>query len=191
MQDAMVTGYTKTDLGEQTLTVTYGGQTTTYKVNVKDYVTGITVNPSTITRKVGDELSSLITENNIQYIVTYAKAGAKSPTTLLESMVTGYHKTDTVSKSLTVTYIDNDVNSFTVGQSFTATLNANFQNTAKTITITPPTKTTYHHGEGLELTGGKIEILNQDGTMSNVTMTTTMITENRRNSKYESKLIWR
>lgn len=47
----MVSGYDKTTLGKQTLTITYGGQTVTYEVQVKDYVTGITVTPSVVTGK--------------------------------------------------------------------------------------------------------------------------------------------
>ena len=175
----MITGYHKETLGEQTLTVTYGGQTATYKIVVKDYVTGIKISPTTIEREVGDELSSLITDKNIQYVVTYAKAGDKSPVPLLETMVTtNYDKTSTKDQVLTITYTDNDNNSFTKGQSFTCTLNANFKNTAKTITIKSPTKIKYKHGESLDLTGGEIKITNQDNTTSYVTMETGMITEN-------------
>ena len=186
MTVSMVTGYIKTDLGEQTLTVTYGGQTTTYKVNVKDYVTGIKVSPMTIEREVGDEIADLIIDNNITYTVTYAKAGDKSPIPLIATMVTGYNKTETTSKVLTVTYTDNDADSFSNGETFTATLNANFKNTAKSIKITAPDKTKYKHGENLSLDGGVIEITNQDDTKSYITMETSMITENRRRSKYES-----
>ncbi len=180
MTKAMLQGYDKTQLGNQELKVTYGGVEAADKltVTVKDYVTGITVTPSTIQRKVGDELADLITDNNVKYIVNYAKAGPKSPEVLLESMVSGYNKTDTTSKALTVKYIDNDANSFTKGQSFTCTLNANFQNTAKSITIKPPTKIKYKHGESLDLTGGEIKITNQDNTTSYVTMEIGMITEN-------------
>ena len=51
MTASMVTGYDKTKLGDQELTVTYGGKTEKYKVNVKDYVTGISITPNAITGK--------------------------------------------------------------------------------------------------------------------------------------------
>ena len=99
MTSGMVTGYNKGTLGEQELTITYGGQTAKYKVTVKDYVTGITVSPNTITRKVGDELVDLITDNNIQYTVNYAKAGGSTPEPLVAGMITGYNKTSKIGRA--------------------------------------------------------------------------------------------
>ena len=53
----------------------------------------------------------MIQTNNIQYTVTYAKAGAQTPITLAESMVAGYSATSTQDQNLTVTYKDADTNS--------------------------------------------------------------------------------
>ena len=39
----MISGYNKERLGDQEVTVTYGGETAKFIVNVKDYVTGITI----------------------------------------------------------------------------------------------------------------------------------------------------
>mgnify|MGYP000584528749 CR=1 FL=1 len=61
-------------LGKQTITVSYGGKTTSYEVNVKDYVTGISITPNAITGTYNDELGTLINDNDIIYTVTYAKA---------------------------------------------------------------------------------------------------------------------
>ncbi|MBO5479557.1 MAG: bacterial Ig-like domain-containing protein, partial [Clostridia bacterium] len=108
VSSATITGYDKNTLGPQTVTVSYGGQSDTFNVTVQDYVTGITVNPSSVTGNYNDELSSIINNNNITYTVTYASAGAKSPVALAESMVTGYSKTTTSAQNLTVTYTDND-----------------------------------------------------------------------------------
>ncbi len=45
----MISGYDPTKLGKQTITITYGAKTTSYEVNVKDYVTGISIAPNAIT----------------------------------------------------------------------------------------------------------------------------------------------
>ena len=177
LESSMVSGYDKTTLGKQTLTITYGGQTTTYKVNVKDYVTDISVSPTSVTGKYNDELSKIITNNNITYTVTYAKAGAKTPVVLAESMVTGYNKTNIAEQNLTVTYTDNDIDSATNGQSFTATLDVTLSNEITGITITAPTTNKYNHGNSLNLAGGKIELTYADGTTGTEPITSATITE--------------
>ena len=177
LESSMVSGYDKTTLGEQTLTITYGGQTTTYKVNVKDYVTDISVSPTSVTGKYNDELSKLINDNNITYAVTYAKAGAKTPVVLAESMVAGYNKTNIAEQNLTVTYTDNDIDSATNGQSFTATLDVTLSNEITGITITAPTTNKYNHGNSLNLAGGKIELTYADGTTGTEPITSATITE--------------
>ena len=177
LESSMVSGYDKTTLGEQTLTITYGGQTTTYKVNVKDYITGITATPRAVTGKYNDELSKLINDNNITYAVTYAKAGAKTPVVLAESMVTGYSKTSVAEQNLTITYTDNDIDSATNGQSFTATLDVTLSNEITGITITAPTTNKYNHGNSLNLAGGKIELTYADGTTGTEPITSATITE--------------
>ena len=175
--DSMISGYDKTKLGKQTVTITYGGQTTTFDVTVKDYVTKIEVNPSIVTGTYNDELSKLITDNSIKYTVTYAKAGAQSPIALAESMVSGYNKATTTAQNLTITYTDNDSNSYTNGDNFTASLQVTLMNTVSGITITPPTKTTYNHGDSLDLTGGEINLTYEDGTTGKLDINKATITE--------------
>ena len=177
LESSMVSGYDKTQLGEQTLTITYGGQTVTYKVTVKDYVTDISASPTSVTGKYNDELSKLINDNNITYTVTYAKAGAKTPVVLAESMVTGYSKTSVAEQNLTITYTDNDIDSATNGQSFTATLDVTLSNEITGITITAPTTNKYNHGNSLNLAGGKIELTYADGTTGTEPITSATITE--------------
>ena len=175
--DSMISGYDKTKIGKQTVTITYGGQTTTFDVTVKDYVTKIEVNPSSVTGTYNDELSKLITDNSIKYTVTYAKAGAQSPIALAESMVNGYNKATTTAQNLTVTYTDNDSNSYTNGDNFTASLQVTLMNTVSGITITPPTKTTYNHGDSLDLAGGEINLTYEDGTSGTLDINKATITE--------------
>ena len=175
--DSMISGYDKTKLGKQTVTITYGGQTTTFDVTVKDYVTKIEVNPSSVTGTYNDELSKLITDNSIKYTVTYAKAGAQSLIALAESMVSGYNKATTTAQNLTITYTDNDSSSYTNGDNFTASLQVTLMNTVSGITITPPTKTTYNHGDSLDLTGGEINLTYEDGTSGTLDISKATITE--------------
>ena len=175
--DSMISGYDKTKIGKQTVTITYGGQTTTFDVTVKDYVTKIEVNPSSVTGTYNDELSKLITDNSIKYTVTYAKAGAQSPIALAESMVNGYNKATTTAQNLTITYTDNDSSSYTNGNNFTTSLQVTLMNTVSGITITPPTKTTYNHGDSLDLTGGEINLTYEDGTSGTLDINKATITE--------------
>ena len=173
----MVSGYDPTKLGKQTITITYGGKTTSYEVNVKDYVTGISITPNAITGTYNDELEALINENDIIYTVTYAKAGATSPRALTESMVAGYNKTSLTAQNLTVTYADKDANSYTNGKTFTTTLGIKLDNNVAKITITPPTKAEYNHGDKIDLTGGKITVTYTDGTTKEEPITSAVITE--------------
>ena len=177
MTPSMVTGYDKTKLGDQELTVTYGGKTTSYEVNVKDYVTGISINPNAITGTYNDEIEKLINDNDISYTVTYAKAGAKSPVALTESMVTGYNKTSLTDQNSTVTYTDQDTNSYTNGKTFTTNLSVKLENEISKVTITKPTKTEYNHGDQIDLTGGKITVTYTDGTTKEESITSAVITE--------------
>ncbi len=178
MTSDMVSGYNKQTLGNQTLTITYGGETVQYQVTVKDYVTGITVIPSTVTGNYNETLAKLISDNNISYSVTYAKAGAKPPLTLAESMVDGYSSTSISAQNLIVTYLDSDIDSATNGENFTATLNITLSDKVDTITVVAPTKTKYNHGEALDLTGGSITVTSISGVSKTVPMTTSMFKEN-------------
>ena len=169
--------YNPTTLGSQQVTIQYGGQQTTLTINVKDYVTGITITPASVTGKYNDTLSKMIQTNNIQYTVTYAKAGAQTPVTLAESMVAGYSATSTQDQNLTVTYKDTDTDSYTNGQKFTANLKVTLSKEVSSITITAPSKTTYEHGETIA-TDGTITVVFTDGTQEQRAMTASMITEN-------------
>ena len=175
----MITGYDKTILGEQTVTITYGGQQTTFKVNVKDYVTKIAVNPATVTGTYGDTLTSIINNNNVMYTVTYAKAGDKTAVAVAESMVTGYNQNTLTAQNLTVTYIDLDTLSYTNGQDFTATLTVTLQDEISNIEVTAPTADqTYNYGGTLDLTGATITVNYVSGaTPKTVTPTVNMVVE--------------
>ena len=169
--------YNPTTLGSQQVTIQYEGQQTTLTINVKDYVTGITINPASVTGKYNDTLSKMIQTNNIQYTVNYAKAGAQTPETLAESMVSGYSATTTQDQNLTVTYKDADTDSYTNGQDFTTNLKVTLSKEVKKIDITAPSKTKYEHGEAIA-TDGTITVTFTDNTTEQRTMKANMITEN-------------
>ena len=171
--------YDKTTLGEQTVTVKYGGQQTTFKVNVKDYVTKIAVNPATVTGTYGDTLTSIINNNNVMYTVTYAKAGDKTAVAVAESMVTGYNQNTITAQNLTITYTDSDILSYTNGQDFTATLTVTLQDEISNIVVTAPTADqTYNYGGTLDLTGATITVNYVSGaTPKTVTPTVNMVVE--------------
>ena len=177
--ESMITGYDKTTLGEQIVTITYGGQQTTFKVNVKDYVTKIAVNPATVTGTYGDTLTSIINNNNVMYTVTYAKAGDKVAVAVSESMVTGYNSNTLTAQNLTVTYTDLDTLSYTNGQDFTATLTVTLQDEISNIEVTAPTADqTYNYGGTLDLTGATITVNYVSGaTPKTVTPTVNMVVE--------------
>ena len=161
---SMISTFDKNILGEQTVTVTYGGQTDTFKVKVQDYVTGITINPDTVTGKYNDTLTDIITANSIKYTVTYASAGQQTPVDLVDTMVSGYNATSTTTQNLTVTYTDTNSEIYAGANNAQATLKITLSNVVTGITITAPTKTTYNHGESIDLTGGKIDLVYADGT---------------------------
>ena len=163
--------------GNQVIKIVYEGQETTLTINVKDYVTGITINPVSVTGKYNDTLSSLIQANNIQYTVTYAKAGAQTPEVLAESMVSGYSAISTQDQNLTVTYTDTDADIYTNGQNFTTNLKVTLSKEVSSIAITAPSKTTYEHGETIA-TDGIITVVFTDGTQTTKQMNASMITEN-------------
>ena len=173
----MISGYNKERLGDQEVTVTYGGETAKFIVNVKDYVTGITITPSTVNGEIGNELTKLITDYNITYTVNYAKAGAKTPEALIPSMVVGYDKDSKAIQNLKVQYTDTDEQSFTEGEIIKGDLSILLVNEVADVTITIPTKDRYKHGEALSTAGGEITLTYSDGTTSSVPISTSIIKE--------------
>ncbi|MCI9038768.1 MAG: hypothetical protein HFJ29_02635 [Clostridia bacterium] len=173
MTNAMVSGYNPQQLGKQTLTITYGGQTATYEVNVKDYVTGITVNPDNLNGTYNTSLADLI--QNVKYQVTYKVAGAQPEQNLTEAMVSGYTPTSIQTQNLTVTYVDTDTNSGSKDESFTANLTVTLSNGVTGARITKPTNAKYKHGESLE--AGILTLMNADGTETTGDWSDVTITE--------------
>ena len=66
----------------------------------------------------------MITENSLKYTVTYAKAGDKTEKQVEKAMLSTYDDKDVDNvQQITVTYVDNDINSATKGESFVGNVN--------------------------------------------------------------------
>ena len=167
---AMVTGYNPNTLGTQTLTVTYGKNsagtdvTTTYTVEVEDYVTGIAVTGEKSNYNYGEALD--LTQGMVS--ITMASG---TPTTGIaldhaDVTVTGYDPTTIGTQTLTVTY-----------GTETTTFNVEVQDYVASTNIVVPTKTTYNYGESLDLSTGKIVQTTASGVSTDSPLTASMVTE--------------
>ena len=96
-------------------------------------------------------------------------------------MVAGYNKTSLTDQNSTVTYTDQDTNSYTNGKTFTTNLSVKLKNEISKVTITKPTKTEYNHGDQIDLTGGKITVTYTDGTTKEESITSAVITNGNDN----------
>lgn len=178
-----ITGYDKTDISSnpQELTVSYLGlsRNDLLEVNVRNYVTGITVSPKTATGDYNDEIGDIITKNSLTYTINRAKPGTDSiAQSITASMVTaGYDKTVTTAQTPTVSWTDTDTNSATNGKTFTDTFTVTLENSLDSITVTKPNKTTYNYNDPIDLAGGTITLHYKDGSTSPVSITQAVVTE--------------
>ena len=107
-------------LGNGQLSVTVGEETATVAVNVKDYVESITLNKESVTADKETELADL----GVTYTVNYAKAGAKEAKSITDGVtINPAYDSSKSNQTLTVTYTDNDGNSYSNGKTFDKTLN--------------------------------------------------------------------
>ncbi len=167
VDESMISGYNPNKLGSQTVTVEYGGQTTTFDVTVNDYVTGITVTAPTKTEYKYNE--DLVLDGG--KVTTVMASGATGTDILLsDSSVTlsGYDKTAVSSQTVTATY---------AGHS--GTFNVNVVDEISNIVVTVPTSTqVYNHGDNIDLTGATITVNYVSGaTPKTVTPTSSMVFE--------------
>lgn len=164
---AMVSGYSSTTAGEQTLTVTCEDKTTSFRVTVKERpaatVTGITMkaNPAKTTYACGEELD--LTGAQIEVSYSYG-----DPRTLDvgASMVSGYDKAAAGRQTITVAY-DGKTTTFEVVVQPAAVTGIAMK--------TLPVKTTYQKGEELDLTGAQIEVSYSYGDPKTVEVTADMV----------------
>ncbi len=167
MTTEMVSGFNNAELGPQTLTVTYGGENTTFEITIveKELVRiEITQQPNKTTYIQNyEELE--VTGGRIRLIYNDETTEEIDMTT---EMVTGFDNTTVGPQTLTVTY---------AGE--TATFNVTIlTKQLDSIEIAQqPNKTTYiQNYEDLDVTGGKIRLIYNDETTEEIDMTTEMVT---------------
>lgn len=160
--ESMVKGYDPNKLGEQELTVTYEGQTTTYTVEVKDYVAKIEiVKPNKLVYNIGETMNLA----GGKVIVIMASGITKSPIDMTSDMISGFDTSTEGSKRITVTY-----------EGMKATFSITVVDPLSDVVIkTLPNKTEYKYGEKLDLTGGTIELRKQSGATQTVPMNESMV----------------
>ncbi|MBP3686646.1 MAG: bacterial Ig-like domain-containing protein, partial [Clostridia bacterium] len=166
LSEAVVTGFDDTQVGPQTLTVTYEGKTCTFDVTVvAKSITGISVDrlPAKLTYLEGDELDLTggqieVAYNNDTY--DYQR--------MLNVTVTGYDKNAVGPQTLTVTY-----------EGFTCTFEVDViaKEITSIMTLTPPTKALYLEGkDALDLAGGTFRVFYNNNTSDDLPMTEADVT---------------
>lgn len=147
-----VSAFSNTTTGsKQHLTVSLNGKTATDTIDVEcyNYITSSELTePNKAEYKYGESLN--VTGGRIKLVW---KTGGTSNVNLTTAMVSGYKPNQKGIQTLTVTY--DAKYTLSDGQVITDTITHTYEvevvNTAKSIAITPPTKTTYNHGESLNL----------------------------------------
>ena len=160
----MISGYSKTTKGAQTVTVTYSGFEKQFGVTVEDNIQSIAMKtqPTKTVYKYGEQIDLA----NAKIEVTRS-SGSKEEIAILNSMITGYSATTLGAQEITVTYSGKTTN-----------FNVNVQDYVSAINITVPTKTAYKLNETLDVTGGKVTtVMASTAAGTTVNMTDDMITE--------------
>jgi flagellar biogenesis protein FliO len=172
-----ITGYNKDTLGQQTLTVTIGGKTTTFTVTVTaaginpdktlDHI-AVTTPLAKTTYVKGEEL------NLAGMVVTaYYTDNTSEPVNVTAANITGYNTNTLGQQTLTVTIGGKTA-------TFTVTVTAAGINPDKTLdhiaVTTPPAKTTYVKGEELNMAGLVVTAYYTDNTSEPVNVTADNIT---------------
>lgn len=158
----MVTGYNKQTYGEQTLTVTYEGKTTTFTVEIIDKATSISMksNPSKTQYQYGEEL-----DLTGAVLVVNKSSGATEDVNVIASMISNYNKNQLGEQTVTVTY-----------ETFTTTFKVEVVDYIASISMkSNPSKLTYTSEEELDLTGAVILVTNASGATKEINVTSDMI----------------
>ena len=144
---SMISGYDKTKVGAQTVTITYTDSENkvhkqTFGVTVKDAIKTITLenNNFKTNYKYGENLNL----SGLSLKVT-KESGATTTVPITSGMISGYNPNKLGNQTLTINY---------EGKQFTTVVNV--VDYVKDITLTPPTKNEYKIGETLNLVGGSI-----------------------------------
>ena len=167
--DVSVTGFDKTKLGTQTLTVTHEGKKATFTVTVVEKsVTKIEVSANpTKTSYIQNYNNLNLSGGKIK--VTYDDKSTNTvDMTSTDITVTGFDKTKLGTQILTITY---------KGFTTTFTVTVVEKSVSKIEVTTKPTKTSYiQNYEDLNLAGGKITVTYDDTSTTTIDMTNANVT---------------
>ncbi|MBQ3920531.1 MAG: bacterial Ig-like domain-containing protein, partial [Oscillospiraceae bacterium] len=159
---AMVTGFTTATAGTRTVTVTYGGKSTTYQITVKTPAL-VSISMANIPRTeyiVGASLD--VTGGSIR---AEYEDGTVKTVTLTASMVSGFNSSRTGTYTLTVTY-----------SSKTTSYDITVRDAEVTsVTISAKPKTAYYIGDAIDLTNGRITVVYENGTSKVMAITADMV----------------
>lgn len=160
VSDYQVSGFDSTAAGEKTVTVSYGGQSTTFTVTVK---APVTVDPIEVTApsKTEYEIGEALDLTGLAVTAHYSDGSESDVTDDCE--VTGFDSATAGEKAVTVSY---------EGQTatFTVTVKApKPEITLTSIEVTAPVKIEHKIGEALDLTGLAVTAHYSDGSENDVT----------------------
>ena len=164
----MITGYDKTQLGPQNVTINYGGQTVDFELTVSDYITGVVITPpSKVEYEYGEDLDL----SDAKVTITMASTPDKPKEVPVTSdMISGYDKTKVESQTVTITYRDDE------GQDHTKQFGVTVIDKIKSITLeTTGAKIEYKYGENLDLTNVKLNVVYESGKTDEIPVNTGMI----------------
>ena len=162
----MVGGYNPTILGNQEVTISYGGQTASYTVNIDDFLNNIDLTrPNKVTYKLNetplDLTGAAITE--------VSASGVKGKQVQVTSgMVSEFDSSTEGPKTITVTYTSDNSKNFT--KKFTVVVDALTRVLVKNF---PNYKALY--GDELDLTGATIEVELENGEKVELPITKDMV----------------
>ena len=167
--DSMVSGYDPTNVGKQTVKVSYGGKDTTFEVTVKDYVKDITLTAPTKTEyKYGEALD--LTGGKVQKVMA---SGAQEPAVdLTDSSVTvsGYNANKAGKQTITVEY-----------EGIQKTFEVTVVDPINKIELKGAPKTEYKYGEEFDVSKLKLSISRASGE-TEIPVTSDMIKNYNKNS---------
>lgn len=158
-----VIGYDQTKAGNQDITITYDGAVANFSVHIND-ISSIQVDklPNKVVYSNGDAID--LTGGQIKVIF---EGGGTKVVPMTSSDV----------KIVSVTQINNTTQRITISyDGKTTTFNVSVKQVSSWQNVVFPTKREYNVGEALDLTGGVITILYNDGTTQNIPMTSIDVT---------------
>lgn len=148
-----------TTLGEQEITITYNGVSTTFKVKVLDYVESITCNPASVTGTCTDTLAKIFNDNTIKYTVKYKVAGVQPEVILKETdIINGaeYNPVLTTAQTMKFNYHDTHTDSYDYDTDLVGSFKIILSDNIESLKLKEPDKKVYKYGEPLNLDGGQI-----------------------------------